>query len=43
MMAALALIAKGSGTVNDLVILESVDINAIRNIAKKVQFTAPHK
>ena len=43
MVAALGLIAKGSGTVNDLVILESVNINEIRKIAKKVQFTAPHK
>ena len=43
MVAALALIAKSSGTVNDLVILESVDINEIQNIAKKIQFTAPHK
>ena len=43
MMAALVLIAKGSGTVSDVVILESVDINEIRDIAKKAQFTAPHK
>ena len=43
MVAALALIAKGSGTVNDLVTLESIDINEIRKIAKNVQFTAPHK
>ena len=43
MMAALVLMAKGSGAVNDLVILESIDINEIRKIAKKVQFTAPHK
>ena len=43
MMAAMALMAKGSGAVNDLVILESIDINEIRKIAKKVQFTAPHK
>ena len=43
MVAALALIAKGSGTLNDLAILESVDINEISNIAKKAQFTAPHK
>ena len=42
-IAAMALMAKGSGTVNDLVTLESVDINEIRKIAKKVQFTAPHK
>ena len=43
MLAALVLIAKGSGTVSDLVTLESIDINEIRKIAKKVQFTAPHK
>ena len=42
-IAAMTLMAKGSGTINDLVTLESVDINEIRNIAKKVQFTAPHK
>ena len=35
-IAAMTLMAKGSGTVNDLVTLESVDINEIRNIAKKV-------
>ena len=43
MMAALALMAKGSGTVNNLVILESVDMNEIRKIYKKIEFTAPHK
>ena len=43
MVAALGLMAKGSGTVNDLIILESVDINAIQKIARKVQFTPPHK
>lgn len=42
-IAALGLIAKGSGTVNELVILESVDIKEIQKIAKKAQFTAPHK
>ena len=42
-IAAMTLMAKGSGTVNNLVTLESVDINEIRKIAKKVQFTAPHK
>ena len=36
-IAAMTLIAKGSGTINDLVTLESVDINEIRKIAKKVQ------
>ena len=42
-IAALTLIARGSGTVKDVVTLESVDINKIRNITKSVQFTAPHK
>ena len=42
-IAAMTLMAKGSGTVSDLVTLESIDINEIRKIAKKVQFTAPHK
>ena len=42
-IAALTLIARGSGTVKDVVTLESVDINKIRDIAKSVQFTAPHK
>ena len=43
MIAAMTLMTKGSGTVNNLVTLESVDIYEIRKIAKKVQFTAPHK
>ena len=43
MIAALALMAKGSGTVNELVILESVDMNEIRKIYKKIEFTPPHK
>ena len=42
-IAAMTLMAKSSGTVNNLVTLESIDINEIRKIAKKVQFTAPHK
>jgi len=42
-IAAMTLMAKGSGTVSDVTVLESVDINAIRKIAKNVQFTAPHK
>ena len=42
-IAAMTLMAKGSGTVNSLVTLESIDINKIRKIAKTVQFTAPHK
>ena len=33
-IAAMTLMAKGSGTVKDLVTLESIDINEIRNIAK---------
>tara|TARA_Y100000590_G_scaffold125952_1_gene144035 strand:+ start:840 stop:1157 length:318 start_codon:yes stop_codon:yes gene_type:complete len=43
MVAAMTLIAKGSGTVSDNKILESVDINEIRKIATKTQFTATHK
>ena len=43
MMAALGLMAKGSGTVNELVTLESVDINEIRKIYKNIDFTPPHK
>mgnify|MGYP000156166153 FL=1 len=43
MIAAMVFMAKGSGHVSDLGSLESVDINEIRKIAKKVQFTAPHK
>ena len=43
MIAAMTLKAKGSGAVDSLVTLESVDINEIRNVAKSVQFTAPHK
>ena len=42
-IAAMTLMAKGSGTLNDSDTLESIDINEIRKIAKKVQFTAPHK
>ena len=43
MVAALGLMAKGSGTVNELVTLESVDINEIRKIYKNIDFTPPHK
>ena len=43
MIAAMTLKAKGSGAVDSLITLESVDINEIRNVAKSVQFTAPHK
>ena len=42
-IAAMTLMAKGSGTVKELVTLESVDINEIRKIYKNVKFTAPHK
>ena len=42
-IAAMTLIAKGSGTVNNLVTLESININEIRKVAKSVQFTPPHK
>ena len=40
-MAALHLKAKGSGAVDNLVTLESVDIEAVRSAAKNVQFTPP--
>ena len=40
-MAALHLKAKGSGAVDNLVTLESVDIEAVRSVAKNVQFTPP--
>ena len=40
-MAAMTLKAKGSGTVTNSVILEAVDIDEIRGIAKNVQFTPP--
>ena len=39
-VAALALIAKGSGTVNDLAILESVDIKANNILANVPEFPA---
>ena len=40
-MAAMTLKAKGSGTVTNSVILEAVDIDEIRSVAKNVQFTPP--
>ena len=40
-MAALHLKAKGSGTTANLVTLESVDIEAVRSVAKNLQFTPP--
>jgi uncharacterized protein with GYD domain len=42
-IAAMTLMAKSSGTISELVTLESVDINEIRKIYKNVKFTAPHK
>jgi uncharacterized protein with GYD domain len=38
-VAAMTLKARASGTVSNLVTLESVDINEIRSVAKSVQFT----
>ena len=38
-IAAMTLKAKGSGTVDNPVILEAVDIDEIRSVAKSVQFT----
>ena len=40
-MAALHLKAKGSGAVDNLVTLESVDIEAVRSVAKNLEFTPP--
>ena len=40
-LAAMGLKAKGSGTTANLVTLESVDIEAVRAAAKKVQFSPP--
>ena len=40
-LAAMGLKAKGSGTTANLVTLESVDIEAVRSIAKNLQFTPP--
>ena len=40
-MAAMTLKAKGSGTVTNSVILEAVDIDEIRSVAKNVRFTPP--
>ena len=40
-IAAMGLKAKGSGAVDNLVTLESVDIEAVRSAAKNVQFTPP--
>jgi len=40
-IAAMTLKAKGSGTVDNPVILEAVDIDKIRSVAKSIQFTPP--
>ena len=40
-IAAMTLKAKGSGTVDNPVILEAVDIDEIRSVAKSIQFTPP--
>ena len=40
-IAAMTLKAKASGTVSNPIILEAVDIDAVRNMVKKVEFTPP--
>ena len=40
-IASMTLTAKGSGAVDNLVTLESVDIEEIRSVAKGVQYTPP--
>ena len=40
-IAAMTLKAKGSGTVDNPVILVAVDIDKIRSVAKSIQFTPP--
>ena len=40
-IAAMGLKAKGSGAIDKLVTLESVDIEEVRSVAKNVQFTPP--
>ena len=40
-IAAMTLMPRASGAVDNLVTLESVDIEEIRNVAKSVQFTPP--
>ena len=40
-MAAMTLKAKGSGTTANTVILEAVDIEEVRRVAKNLQFTPP--
>ena len=40
-IAVMGLKAKGSGAVDNLVTLESVDIEEVRSVAKNVQFTPP--
>ena len=40
-IAAMGLKAKGSGAIDNLVTLESVNIEEVRSVAKNVQFTPP--
>ena len=40
-IASMTLTAKGSGAVDNLVTLESVDVEEIRSVAKGVQYTPP--
>ena len=42
-IAAMTLKAKASGTVINPIILEAVDIDAVRSMVKKVEFTPPNK
>ena len=41
-IASMTLTAKGSGAVDNLVTLESVDVEKIRSVAKGVQYTPPN-
>ena len=40
-IASMTLTAKGSGAVDNIVTLESVDVEKIRNVTKGVQYTPP--
>jgi uncharacterized protein with GYD domain len=40
-IASMTLTAKGSGAVDNLVTLESIDVEEIRSVAKGVQYTPP--
>ncbi|MBT5189740.1 MAG: hypothetical protein HOM05_07455, partial [Proteobacteria bacterium] len=42
-VAAMTLKAKATGTVENPVILEAIDVNQIRQTVSKVEFTPPHK